>query len=113
MVFLLPNNEKRIAINMEALHLSVIVLENNLYKPLVRCVDHRYIQTRRSTINRSVGKVQLISSFHFITIRKPHRSDWMHKRNPVERSTKRPVDHCRRQASQDVCVGDVYLTVVK
>lgn len=110
--FLLPNDEKCIAINMEALHLGVIVLENNLYKALVRCVDQRCVQTRRS-IKRPVRKIQLISSFHFIVIRKPHWSSWIHKRNPVKRSTKWPVDRCWRQTSQDVCVGDVYLTVVK
>ena len=63
---------------MEALDLGVIVLENNLYKALVCCVDHRSIQTKRS-IKRSVREVQLISSFHFIAIRKPHWSAWIHK----------------------------------
>lgn len=97
---------------MEALHLGVVVLENNLYKALVCCVDHRSVQTRRS-VKRSVREVQLISSFHFIAIRKPHWSTWIHKWNPVKCSTKWPVNCCWRQTSQNVCVSYVYLTVVK
>lgn len=63
---------------MEALDLGVVVLENNLYKALVCSVNDRSVQTRRS-IKRSVREVQLISSFHFIAIRKPHWSAWIHK----------------------------------
>jgi len=53
----LRNHVKCISINMEALDLGVIVLEDNLYKALVCCVDDRAGQTWMFFIKWSVWKI--------------------------------------------------------
>lgn len=111
-MIILRNDVERVSINMEALYFGVVVLEYNLNKAPVRCVDDGTIQTWRSFVHRSGWEVHLINSFDPMLIRKPHGSAWIQKRNPVKRSTKRPVDHYRRRASENVRACDIYLSVV-
>ena len=72
MVIILRNDVERVSINMEALDFGVIVLEDNLNKALVCCVDDRTAQTWRFTVNRSGWEIQLINSFQSMLIRKRH-----------------------------------------
>lgn len=71
MVFL-RNDVEGISIDMEGLEFGVIVLEDNLNKALVCCVDDRTAQTWRFTVNRSGWEIQLINSFQSMLIRKRH-----------------------------------------
>lgn len=88
MFFYLRNDVEGISINMEAQDFGVIVLEDNLNKALVRCVDDRTVQTWRFIVNRSGREIHLVNSFQSMLIRKPHGRGWIHKRNPIKRSTK-------------------------
>lgn len=110
--FFLRNDVKRISVNMEALNFCVIVLEDNLNKALVCCVDDRSVQTSRLIVKRSVWKIKLVESFHVVFIRKPKGRAWIQKRNPIKRSTTCPIDFGWRHTPQDVCVCDIYLPVV-
>lgn len=112
MMIILRNDVERVSINMEALDFGVIVLEYNLNKAPVRCVDDRASQTRRSSVNRSRWEIHLINSFDTMLIRKPHGRTWIQKRNSIKRSTKRPIDYGRSHGSKNVRACDIYLPVV-
>ena len=110
--FILRDDVERVSINMEALDFGVIILEYNLNKSPVRCVDDRASHTGRSTVNRSWWEIHLINSFDPMLIRKPHGRAWIQKRNTVKRSTKWTINYGRRHASKNVCACDIYLPVV-
>ena len=78
MVFL-RNDVEGISIDMEGLDFGVIVLEDNLNKFLVCCIDDRTLQTWRFTVNRPGWEIQLINSFQSMLIRKRHGRAWIQK----------------------------------
>lgn len=107
-----PNHKKWITIHMNTVDDRIVVLEYHFNESFICRIYNRYICLWCS-VQWPIRKIKLVCSLNFMLVSKP---DWCFRRNKwdtVEGCASSFVDRHQWFTLQQICMSNIYLTIVK